>query len=303
LLTLKKTGKFITFILVFAGIFCANAGYKVTVNTFNLHSAHKDSLIVKQLAEFVEECQNKYDSFFDIQYQKNVDIYLARSREEYEKFNRSDIPEWSSGVAYTKLRKIILKPGLFYDPDRYRETLFHEIAHMYITEVSGRGLIPVWLNEGLSMYLSEKQLSWQESIAIGNALSANSFVDLSAIDSLLLFPNVKAELAYLESFLAVRFLISKTGEKTVVELVRDFSHNYTLDQIFEKHVGYSFFEFEIEWYNDVKNSFRWMSWLQFENLLWFSFIILIFVSFFLVKLRNRRIIREWEKEDYLDSEN
>ncbi len=303
MLTLKKTSKFITFILIFAGFFDVNAGYKVTVNTFNLHGADNDSLIVKQLSEFVEECQKKYDSFFDFRYQKNVDIYLARSKEEYEKFNTSDIPEWSSGVAYTKLRKIILKPGLYYDPERYRETLFHEIAHMYITEVSGSGSVPVWLNEGLSMYLSEKQLSWQESIAIGNALSANSLVDLSAIDSLLLFSNTKAELAYLESFLAVRFLVSKTGERTIAEMVRDFSLDYTLDQIFEKHVGYSFFEFEIEWYDDIKNNFRWMSWLQFENLLWFSFIIIIFVTFFLKKIRNRRIIREWEKEEYLDSEN
>jgi hypothetical protein len=302
LLTLKKTSKFITFILVFVGFFKADAGYKMTVNSFHLHCAEKDSLIVIQLAEFVEECQIKYDSFFDYMYREDVDIYLTRSSEEYEKFNRSDIPEWSSGVAYTKLRKIILKPGLYYDPGSYRETLFHEIAHMYIAEVSASGSVPVWLNEGLSMYLSEKQLSWQESIAIGNALSANSFLDLGAIDNLLRFSNAKAELAYLESFLAVSFLIRKTGEKTVAAMLRDFSLNYTLDEIFEKHVGYDFFEFEIEWYDDVKNSYRWMSWLQFENLLWFSFIIIIFVTFFLIKLRNRRIIKEWEREEYLDLE-
>jgi hypothetical protein len=303
LLTFEKTGKLIAFILIFAGIFPVNAGYKMKVNNFNIYSAEKDSLIVKQLANVVEQCQLKFDHFFDYHFQKDVGIYLADSPEEYEKFNQSTVPEWSSGIAYTRLRKIILKPGSYYDPGRYRETLFHEIAHMYIAEVSQNGPVPVWLNEGLSMYLSEKQLSWQESISIGNALSANNLVNLEAIDSLLLFSNARAELAYLQSFLAVRLLISKIGEESVAKLVKDFSLSHRPDELFEKYLGYSFFEFEIECYDDLKSRYLWMSWLQFEDLLWFSLIIIIFMVFFIKKIRNRKIIKEWEKEEEYDKEN
>jgi hypothetical protein len=301
--TFEKTGKFITFMLVIAGIYFANAGYKIQVGNYSLHSVEKDSLIVKQLAKFVSQCQQKYSQFFEYNYQKDVDIYLARSAEEYEKFNRPNIPDWSSGVAYTRLRQIILKPGSYYDPGKYRETLFHEIAHMYITEVSQNSRVPVWLNEGVSMYLSEKEISWQESIAIGNALSANNLVDLAAIDSVLLFRSARAEIAYLQSFLAVQFLLSRVGEKTIAQLIKDFSSSYTLDEIFEKHLGYSYFEFEIAWYDDLKSRYRWTSWLQFENILWFSLIIFVFLAFFIKKYRNRRILKEWDKEDYFDLEN
>jgi hypothetical protein len=303
LLTFEKTGKFITFILVILVVVYAYAGYERKVNTFSFFAADQDSLIINQLAEFVTQCQQKFDHFFGIHYKKNVDIYLARSSEEYEEFSQPTVPEWSSGVAYTQSRIIILKPGSYYDPVRYRETLYHEIAHMYIMEVSSNGRLPVWLNEGLSMYLSEKSLSWQESIAIGNAISTNNLVDLEAIDNVLRFYQAKAEIAYIQSFLAIQFLVSKIGEKAVVTMVKDFSSDMTTDEVFEKHLGYSFFEFEIEWYDDLKSRYRWTTWLQFENLLWFLFILIIFLAFFMKKLRNRRILKQWEDEDYMEPEN
>lgn len=302
MLTFEKTGKFITFILICTSTICANAGYDLQVNNYYLHSIENDSLIVKQMAGFVAQCQQKYDRYFKFRYRKRVDIYLTRSVEEYEIFNQANIPEWSSGVAYTKLRKIILKPGLYYDPDQYRETLFHEISHMYIAEIIGNGALPVWINEGLSMVLSEKELSWQESIAVGNALSMDNLVDLVAIDTVLLFSNARAQLAYLQSFLAVRYLISKIGETSVAQMVKDFSHSYTLDEVFEKHLGYSYFEFELEWYNDLKSDYRWVSWLQFENFLWLSLVVIIFLAFFLKKIKNRKIVKKWEEEDDYDLE-
>jgi hypothetical protein len=303
LLTLKKTGKLITFILVFGLFFQVNAGYKVKVDKISLYSSDKDSLIVNQLAIFANQCQIKYNRFFDYTYEQDVAIYLSSSKEEYEKFNQQNVPEWSSGVAYTRTRKIILKPGSYYDPDRYRETLFHEIAHMYIADILQNRPMPGWLNEGISMYLSEKKISWQESITVGNAISAGNLIDLSTVDSVLLFFNTEAELAYLQSFLAVQFLVSKVGEEILADLIRDLAYSSSLDEVFEKHLGYSYFEFEIEWYDDLKSRYRWMSLLQFENLLWFILILIIFLAFFLKKMRNRRILKEWEKEEYFDSEN
>jgi hypothetical protein len=302
LLTFEKTSKLAPFILVFTILLYANAGYKQHVLNFSFYSADKDSLIVDQLAHFVRQCKIKYDHFFNYNYQKDIAIYLSSSEEEYEKFNQQNIPEWSSGVAYTRLRKIILKPGSYYDPSRYRETLFHEIAHMYIADVSDNKRIPGWLNEGLCMYLSGKELSWEESITVGNALATGNLIELNAVDSVMLFLNTQAELAYLQSFLAVNYLISKTGEKMVTEMIKDLSVSSSLDDIFQKRLGYSFFEFEIEWYDDLKNRYRWVAWLQFENLFWVLLILIVFMAFFLKKIRNRQILKEWEKEDYFDWE-
>jgi hypothetical protein len=280
----------------------AYAGYNQKVENISLYSAVEDSLITNQLANFVKQCQKKYNHFFDYTYTHDIAIYLASSDQEYEKFNQPNIPEWSSGVAYTRLRKIILKPGSYYDPDRYRETLFHEIAHMYIADVADNNPIPGWLNEGVCMYLSEKEISWQESISIGNALTAGNLIELDAVDSVIVFLNVQAELAYLQSFLAVQYLVSIVGEKSIVAMIKDMSYSPSLDDIFQKHLGYSYFEFEIKCYDDLKTRDRWISLLQFDDLFWILLIFIIFLAYFLKKIRNRRILKEWETEDYFDSE-
>ena len=153
------------------------------------------------------------------------------------------------------------------------------------------------------MYLSEKELSWEESITISNALTTGNLIELNAVDSVMLFLNTQAELAYLQSFLAVNYLISKVGENIVTEIIKDLGYSSSLDAVFQRRLGYSFFEFEIEYYDDLKNRYRWVSWLQFENLFWVLLILIVFMVFLLKKIRNRRIIREWEKEDYFNLED
>lgn len=300
MLTLEKTGKFIGFIILSAAILNAHAGYKKRVENFNFYAADKDSQIVDQLADFATQCKIKYDLFFNYKYTEEIDIYLTSSEEEYEKFNQPRVPEWSSGVAYTRLRKIILKPGSYYNPSRYRETLFHEIAHMYIAAVSKGRRVPGWLNEGICMYLSEKKISWEESITVSNALTAGNLIELGAVDSVILFSDAQAELAYLQSYLAVDYLVAKVGEKGVSGIIKDLSSSSSLDDIFQKRFGYSFFEFDIEWYNDLKKRYRWVSLFQFENLFWILLILIICMVFFSIKIRNRKILKEWETEDIIN---
>jgi len=193
------------------------------VGNFIIHSSDDDSLITQQLANFVHDCQLNYDLFFEQRLNHSVHIYLAASEEEYKKMNPPYLPEWSSGIAFTRQRIIILKPGLYYEPKRYRETIFHEIAHLYIAEIIEDGSLPLWINEGIAMYLSGKNISWQESITIGNALMSEKLFELGAIDSVIFFNSAQADLAYLESFLAVQFLITRHGEKSIPTIIRYFS--------------------------------------------------------------------------------
>jgi hypothetical protein len=297
LLTLEKSAKFIVYIFIFIGCFLAYAGYEIRTDNFIIHASDHDSLIVKQLADFARQSKTKFDQFFEYDLVDRIDIYLASSEEEYKRFNPPDIPDWSGGVAFTKENIIILKPGSYYDPDKYRQTLFHEIAHIYIGAIIKDMPFPVWLNEGTAMYLSEKTISWHESIVIGNALSSGNLIDLNAIDSVMVFADASAHLAYLESFLAVQLLVEKQGEKKLAQLIKDFSESQSLDHLFEKHFGYGFIEFEIEWYDTLKKRYRWIAFLQFDNLFWVLLVIIIILAFVGIKIRNRKIYKQWEQED------
>jgi hypothetical protein len=160
LLTLAKTSKLALFIIMFVGFNHVHASYKEIVNNYVLHSRESDSLIVQQLAGYVKQCVGKYSFIFGYQVETKIDIYLTASANHYKRFNPPEIPEWSGGVAFINQNKIVLKPGSYFKPATYRETLFHEIAHFYIANLRNAENIPLWLNEGLAMYLSEKSISW-----------------------------------------------------------------------------------------------------------------------------------------------
>ncbi len=299
LLNYVRTYKSAAFIFLLAYSLSANIPFQKHTQIFRFHADLSDSLIVKQLVLFAGEAKLKCENFFNYRLKDNIDIYLASSNKEYRKYNPPEIPEWSSGVAFIRRRAIILKPGAYYDPLKYRETLSHEIAHFYIGEIVKDNALPVWLNEGTAMYLSGKTISWQESINIGNAFSVGNLTDLTAIDTVLTFANSQAELAYIESFLAVQFIVGKHGEKTIADIIRDFSYSNNIDRVMQKHLGYDFIEFEIDWYDYLKRHYRWMAFLQFENLFWILLVVIIIFVFIMKKIRNRRIYREWEQENLL----
>ena len=297
MLTLRKTAKFNVSIFLITLACALYADYQESIGIFTIHADQKDSLIVKELAGFFIESQARYTLFFNHVVEKPIRVYLASTDEDYNHYNLTHIPEWSSGVAYTKQRLIVLKPGLYYDPVRYKETVYHELAHIFVAEIVQEKTIPVWFNEGIAMYLSGKSISWGESITIGNALSAGKIIGLRDMDSLFTFSDARAELGYLESFMAVQFLIARYNESIISAILRDMKTGPSFDQVFFKQLGYGLDVFEIDWYDDLKTRYRWVGMLQFENLLWISLVIIFFLVYIRIKLRNRRIYKSWDQDE------
>lgn len=297
MLAFIKTSKLIAIVFFISGFMLVHGSYKQKVGDVVIIAPLKDSLIVRELVGFAKEAQNINERFFSHRLNKIIHVYLTESESEYHKFSSNQIPEWSSGVAFISQHIIVLKPGNYYSPHQYRQTMIHEISHIYMGELINTDVLPVWLNEGTVMYLSGKSLTWEENIVIGNAMVANKMVDLVAIDSLLTFVSAKANLAYLESFLAVQFIVEKHGENKLAAIISSLSDHNSLDQAFIENIGYDFFDFEILWFENLKNQFRWIAFLQFENLFFFVLVIIILFAWIARRYRNKKIYQRWEEED------
>jgi hypothetical protein len=275
----------------------ALAGYQLKIDKFIIFGSEKDTSIIKYLGSTIAESNTNYEKFFSHTLARNVSIILPASNHDYHENTKRFVPDWSGAVTFVKKRTIILKPGEYFDSKEYRETMLHELAHIYIADKMVDQLIPVWLNEGIAMYLSGKTISWGESIILGNSILAGNIVALDKIDSLLSFGYLKAKVAYLEALLAVQYLIENYGEETVRNIITSLQHENSLDTVFIKNIGLDIVDFEYEWYAYLKKRYRWMVLLQFKNIMWFSLVLLVIVGFLIIKLRNRRIIKEWEQDD------
>jgi hypothetical protein len=279
-------------IIVFsAGI---TSAYEVQTAGCLIRGADNDSAIVNYLAEQVRANQSRFKHYFAVELRDPpVRIDIPDDEDGFNNITHKMLPEWSAGVAFSGQRRIIINPGNYYDPVRYREILLHEMAHIYISELCDPTRIPLWYNEGIAMFMSDKSVTWQDGILIGNAVSTNRIIDIQQIDSLLHFGESKARLAYLQSFLAVKYLIAEHGSEIVSQLLRAVSGGQDFNSALLTHTGNDLIDFEFDYYRQLKKEYRWMALLQFNNLFWVLIIFLIILSFIAVKLRNRRKLKDW----------
>jgi hypothetical protein len=217
--------------------------YQKIIGNYYFFANEKDSLLVHFFINEINKTKVLFRTYFGYSLKRPVYIILPASELEYHHLTNTVVPEWSSGVAFNSKGQIILKPGNYFDPEQYREVILHELTHLYLAEYIGINKIPLWMNEGLSMYLSNKSISWQESIYIGNSINSGDILQLSEIDSLLIFGSMKARLAYLEAFLAIRYLIKQHSEQVLIKLIHDFKNGGSIDQLFFKNLGYDYYDF------------------------------------------------------------
>ncbi len=294
----SKKSKFRIFIILILGSISSGiADYIKTTDQIAIVGDVHDSSIVNFLADVVQERRQEYETFFNGGLAGTITIHLTESETSFFRLAATQIPDWSGAVAFPEQRKILLKPGSFFDPDGYRETILHELAHIYISDNFKSRHIPLWMIEGCAMHLSKTTLSWNEMIILGNAFAREQVTGLEAIDGLLQFGSVRARLAYLESFSAVRFLVEKRGNEMFCAVMGDFSGEKNIDQIFVEHLGITLSEFEDEWYLSMRERYKWVMFLQVENLIWISLTLIGIAAFIIIKIRNRRIVRNWQETD------
>jgi hypothetical protein len=298
LYALCKKSKFYLFIvLLLTSVSAGSSGYVKEADQLVFTGTAGDSAIVNFLAEIAAERSQELHMFFDGTLDSVVTIRLAASEQEYFQIAGQRIPDWSGGVAFIRRREIILKPGSYFDPEAYRETLIHELVHFYIDDNYESRLLPLWMVEGCAMHLSKPSLTWNEMIILGNAFSNDRIVQFERINDLLKFGPSKAQIAYLQSFSAVRYLVEEFGNDKFRAILQGCSEETDINQNFINQLHIDLSEFEDAWYGAAKHRLRWVLFLQVDNLFWLSLVVVSIAVFIVIRLRNRRIIRHWQETD------
>ena len=143
--------------------------------------------------------------------------------------NITQTPGWA-GAAYDGRIKLPVR-GLQADDAQLTRVVRHEYAHSLITQLSN-GRTPVWLNEGLAVWAEEteegERQAWAEEKIAGQELFTleqltNSFVQL---------PVGRAEVAYAQSYLAVRALVDQYGARKIPPLLSNLAKSRNLNEAF-----------------------------------------------------------------------
>ncbi len=299
---IKFTGFTYLVILFFVSTGSLSA-FSIDLGNIKIYTNDRDSIVAGFLAGSVIENQERIEKFFSYKIDAPVIIVLAYSEARFREQGGLHIPDWSAAVAIPEKRFIMLKPADYFDPELYTVSLLHELAHIYMAEKLEENSVPLWLNEGIAMYISNKSLNWTESTIAGNAVLGNNLLSFSDIDDLIRFSAGLAQIAYIQSFLSVQYFIDIYGEHELKNLINAVAGGISVNEFLSIQLGLDYNDFEsnaLEW---IKDKYWWMIFLQFENLLWILILLLVVTAIVIVKIRNRRKITEWTKEEILSQED
>ncbi|MBD3385937.1 hypothetical protein GF407_13555 [candidate division KSB1 bacterium] len=268
----------------------------------NVFYAPIDSLYAKQT---LNHCQILYQEIaYDLQVEQKdtVKVIIAANRDQFRSYLRGDPPNWAEAFAFPAVNTILLKsPRWNRSETSVKITLAHEILHVVLHKVIGNRYIPRWLDEGLALFYS-RDVKWKTMTALSKAVFTNSLIPLRELDDVISFHRFKAELAYQQSFSVVEYILKTYDIDAIQKILTGLRNNENMDKIFLHATGSNFAAFEKEWQNYVRQNYRWLWLYDIQNYLGLLFILLFLIAIPLVWLRNRKKIKTWEKETYVEEE-
>ncbi len=128
-------------------------------------------------------------------------------------------------------------------PSNWESVLWHEYCHA-VTLAKTRNKMPRWLSEGISVFEEGRQdPAWRGQLAPSYRAMALSddLTPLSQLSSAFLAPKSGQHLqfAYLESAMAVEFLVKKAGQAALAALLDDLGRGKTIDEALPARAGAS----------------------------------------------------------------
>jgi len=264
------------------------------------HEADK-ILAIRILGE-LQQRQRQLAQRLDYQPRRVITVFLCPTQEIFDHKTGGVVPHWGEAAANTAQWRMFLKtPAASNSDELLSVTVTHELAHLCLAELALPNQLPRWFNEGAAILLSNESRHADPTI-ISRAILTNSLVEFDEIDDLLSFPNARAALAYAESYQAVNFMAHRFGAQAIRRFAQAFGAQNDARQAFQAAFGVDLWNFETEYFDDLRRRFRWYFLLDESVLFGAVILILLIAGFFITRRRSRKKLQEWEKDEE-DEEN
>ncbi len=172
-------------------------------------------------------------------YEIQVILYSRRQFREV-----TDAPGWSGGIYDGKIR--IPTGGIDRETPGLRRLLYHEYTHAVVRAATPR--CPTWLNEGLAQYFEGREIDSRQKETLKRIARAGKIPSLSSLESSFMeLSGKQAELAYLFSLSAAKYLIDNVGLYRVEDILNDLAAGADAGTAISKESLLTYEEFDDGW--------------------------------------------------------
>lgn len=231
------------------------------------------------------------------------DIYLTSDQVRFNQLIGEKFPDWGAAAAIPVRHQIVLKsPKLFGTGRPLGELLAHEYSHLALAHRTGFREPPRWFDEGLAMYIS-MEWGWSNNLAMSRAAVFRQFIELREIDRVNRFSADKAQVAYSQSYLAVKYFLQQYGHEGVNRFLDEIARGRSTDSALMASTGSNYADFEKEYFEFLSKRYNFTSLLMDTSYFWIALAFLLALGAFL-KFRNRRkYYQKWQEEEKFESKD
>lgn len=166
--------------------------------------------------------------------------------EEFHDLTQS--PDWTAGI-YDGRIKLPVR-GLVATDERVDRVLRHEYAHVVVGELTHMRC-PTWLNEGVAIWAEEEWEGERANWAL-DTIAGKPLFSLGELHQMFTkLPAERVPVAYAESYLAVRAIIERFGERRLQNMLAGLGNGASLDAAFEGALLTRFASFEEAFLHDL----------------------------------------------------
>lgn len=259
-----------------------------------IYFAAEDAHLVDQTATTLLRAREELITDLHLATPDTLRIIIAPTRGMFREFLQGRLPGWTQAFAIPSLATMVVRSPRWDRPEAsYQQNLVHELLHLLLHQHIGRRELPRWLEEGMALFYAETP-DWEKRTMLSRALATESLIPLSRIDEVLQFQKSRAQLAYQQSFSAVRYLLATYDVEALRLILDGVARGEALDALFREATGSDMAGFEREWQNYLQKSARWLWLSEVDELLWLMLPFLFLVVVWVVRRRSRRRVAEWE---------
>jgi hypothetical protein len=265
---------------------------------FQIRYAASEQIYAEELATLLQVNYESLSAQLHLALTEPVTVYFVSSQDDFDNLTGNAIPHWGEGIADPMRNLIVLKsPGMTDNHSRFPKLIRHELVHILIGQsVPEPQTLPKWFNEGMALIYA-RDAEFARGTAISRALLTDEMIPLDEIEHVLKFQQVKARLAYEQSYAFTAFLIEEYGERKLLDLLKRVMTGISFEQVFTDVYGMDQFDMELLWFEYLQKKYRWRFLEEFETFLWILMPVLVILAVIIMRVRNRKTMQRWENED------
>lgn len=300
--------KYLFFVLLLSGIYVSSVfGEALNLKVFGnsevtIQYEMPLEKVVSRVAETYPLIKSDLEKKLNLRVTFKPTILLIHSNSKFQKMVKGN--DLITAFAVSGNNTIVINYSkMERTPFDLKLTLKHELSHLLLHQYIQKDLLPKWLDEGVSQWVSEgiaDIISFNGNKLLKQAVLTKHYLALKDIS--VHFPSSSNLfiLSYEESRSIVEYIDNNFGTDKLLLILNKLHEDNDIEEAIFVSLSIDINELENEWHKYLQRKYTWLSYLT-NNLYWIIFFVGAIITV-IGYLQLRKRIKTYPDEDDEDEE-